>query len=142
MLSKRVLQLRSPGVRFASKAAFGNNLVFLGAPGVGKGTFAKKIAPILGIPDISTGDIIRAEIKNNTPLGLKCKEYTNAGKLVPDEIVSAMVANRLKQADAKNGWILVSAARDSRRRMRCTTPACMHVLHDPHCPAAERTCSL
>lgn len=91
---------------FAAKAAHGNNLVFLGAPGVGKGTFANKIAPLLGVPAISTGDIIRAEIKAGTPLGLKVKEFANAGKLVPDEIVSAMVRERLKKDDAKNGWIL------------------------------------
>jgi hypothetical protein len=90
-----------------AKATGGNNLVFLGAPGVGKGTFANKIAPILGIPAISTGDIIRGEIKAGSPLGLKCKEYTDSGRLVPDEVVSAMVRKRLLDADAKNGWILV-----------------------------------
>lgn len=92
---------------FASKAQYGNNLVFLGAPGVGKGTFANRIAPKLGIPAISTGDIIRAEIKANTPLGNQIKAFANSGKLVPDEIVSTMVRERLKQPDAKNGWILV-----------------------------------
>lgn len=94
-------------IRTFSKATGGNNLVFLGAPGVGKGTFANKIAPILGIPAISTGDIIRGEIKAGSPLGLKCKEFTDSGKLVPDEVVSAMVRKRLLDADAKNGWILV-----------------------------------
>lgn len=93
---------------FASRAKYGNNLVFLGAPGVGKGTFANRIAPKLGIPAISTGDIIRAEIKAGTPLGNQVKAYANSGKLVPDEIVSAMVRERLKQPDAQNGWILVS----------------------------------
>jgi hypothetical protein len=93
---------------FSARAARGNNLVFLGAPGVGKGTFANKIAPKLGVPAISTGDIIRAEIKAGTELGKKVKEYANAGKLVPDEIVSAMVRERLKKPDAQNGWILVS----------------------------------
>ncbi len=73
---------------------------------MGKGTFANKIAPVLGIPTISTGDIIRGEIKAGSALGLKCKEFTNAGKLVPDEIVSAMVVKRLAEKDAANGWIL------------------------------------
>ncbi len=99
---------------FASKAQYGNNLVFLGAPGVGKGTFANRIAPKLGIPAISTGDIIRAEIKANTPLGNQIKAFANSGKLVPDEIVSAMVRERLKQPDAKNGWILVRNKRKSK----------------------------
>lgn len=108
-MSKRVMLLTTCGVRnFAAKAQYGNNLVFLGAPGVGKGTFANRIAPKLGVPSISTGDIIRAEIKKDSPLGKKVKEYANSGKLVPDEIVSEMVRLRLKEPDAQNGWILVS----------------------------------
>ena len=87
--------------------AAGLNLVFLGAPGVGKGTFANKIAPLLNIPAISTGDIIRGEIKAGSALGKQCQEFTNSGKLVPDEVVSAMVAKRLQEPDAQRGWILV-----------------------------------
>jgi adenylate kinase len=90
---------------FSTTAA--RNLVFLGAPGVGKGTFANKIAPLLSIPAISTGDIIRAEIKAGSALGKQCKEFTDSGKLVPDEVVSAMVRKRLQEPDAKRGWILV-----------------------------------
>lgn len=92
---------------FSTATPAGRNLVFLGAPGVGKGTFANKIAPLLSIPAISTGDIIRGEIKAGTALGLQCKAYTDSGKLVPDEVVSAMVRNRLKAPDAQKGWILV-----------------------------------
>jgi len=107
---------------FSQTAAFGNNLVFLGAPGVGKGTFANKIAPVLGIPAISTGDIIRAEIKAGSPLGLKCKEYTDSGKLVPDDVVSAMVRKRLLDADAKRGWILVRDPKSPSRALPSTLP--------------------
>ena len=90
-----------------SAASKVHNLVFLGAPGVGKGTFANKIAPLLSIPAISTGDIIRGEIKAGSELGKRCKEFTESGKLVPDEVVSAMVRKRLQEADAQRGWILV-----------------------------------
>jgi adenylate kinase len=79
---------------------------FLGAPGVGKGTFAARVAKKLGIPTISTGDIIRGEIKNGTPLGNEVKAFSNSGKLVPDAIVTAMVKNRLSEPDAKKGFIL------------------------------------
>ncbi len=97
-------------MRAFSTASRAHNLVFLGAPGVGKGTFANKIAPLLRIPAISTGDIIRAEIKAGSALGAQLKEFTNTGKLVPDEVVSAMVRKRLQEPDAKSGWILVRAA--------------------------------
>ena len=93
-------------------ARFANNLIFLGAPGVGKGTFASKIAPLLGVPAISTGDIIRAEIKGGTELGKKCQAYTNSGQLVPDEVVSSLVRKRLQEADAQKGWILVSEGQE------------------------------
>ena len=88
-------------------AAHGNNLVFLGPPGVGKGTFAGRIAKKLGVPAISTGDIIRGEIKAGTALGAKVVAFSDAGQLVPDEIVTAMVKHRLDQPDAKAGYILV-----------------------------------
>ena len=86
----------------------GHNYVFLGAPGVGKGTFAARVAKKLNIPAISTGDLIRAEIKAKTSLGLKMKEISDSGKLVPDEIVTAMVQKRLAEPDASQGYILVS----------------------------------
>lgn len=81
-------------------------LIMLGAPGAGKGTQAKKVAEKYSIPHISTGDIFRANIKNQTELGLKAKEYMDKGLLVPDELVVDIVADRLLEEDCKNGFIL------------------------------------
>ena len=66
-------------------------LILLGAPGAGKGTQAEIISRKLGIPTISTGNILRAAVKNGTPVGLKAKEYMEAGKLVPDEVISGIL---------------------------------------------------
>ncbi len=81
-------------------------IVMLGAPGAGKGTQAKKISEKYSIPHISTGDIFRANIKENTELGQKAKTYMDKGQLVPDELVVDLVVDRLKQDDAKNGYVL------------------------------------
>ncbi|MCD0447077.1 adenylate kinase [Glycomyces sp. A-F 0318] len=81
-------------------------LVLVGPPGAGKGTQAEIIAERLGIPKISTGDIFRANVSGGTPLGLKAKEYMDAGELVPDEVTNDMVADRLAQDDAKDGFLL------------------------------------
>lgn len=81
-------------------------LIMLGAPGAGKGTQAKKIAAKYDIPHISTGDIFRANIKNETELGKKAKGFMDQGLLVPDELVLELVADRLSQADAKKGFVL------------------------------------
>jgi len=81
-------------------------LVLLGPPGSGKGTYAQRIGPKLGIPHISTGDMFRENIKNKTELGKKAKEYIDKGELVPDEITIEMLKQRLEQDDAKNGFIL------------------------------------
>ncbi|GAA2292155.1 adenylate kinase [Glycomyces scopariae] len=81
-------------------------LVLVGPPGAGKGTQAEIIAERLGIPKISTGDIFRANVSGGTPLGLKAKEYMDAGELVPDEVTNEMVADRLAQDDAKDGFLL------------------------------------
>jgi adenylate kinase len=81
-------------------------ILLLGAPGVGKGTQAKELVAKWGIPQISTGDLLRYNRDHGTPLGLKAKEIMAAGKLVPDELVNAMVAERLKQPDTANGFIL------------------------------------
>lgn len=78
----------------------------LGAPGAGKGTQAKMLAEKYGIPHISTGDIFRANIKNNTELGKKAKSYMDAGQLVPDELVVDLVVDRIKDEDCMKGFIL------------------------------------
>lgn len=80
-------------------------LILLGAPGVGKGTQAQKLMAHLGVPQISTGDILRAEIRKNTPLGQQALTYMNKGELVPDDLILDMVGQRLKASDAKNGVI-------------------------------------
>jgi adenylate kinase len=82
------------------------NVVFLGAPGVGKGTYASRVGPILGIPQISTGDIFRAEAKKGSELGRKVKSIMDAGGLVSDDIVIEVLKGRLREDDAKNGFIL------------------------------------
>ena len=81
-------------------------LVFLGPPGAGKGTQAVSIAAELGVPHVSTGDILRAAVKAGTPLGLEAAGYMNSGGLVPDELVNRMVAERLAKPDCKNGFLL------------------------------------
>jgi adenylate kinase len=81
-------------------------LIFLGAPGAGKGTQAQILAESCGIPHISTGDILRAEVKAETELGLQAKSYMNKGELVPDSLILDMIRGRLSQSDASQGWIL------------------------------------
>ncbi len=81
-------------------------IVFLGPPGAGKGTHAKEVSQILNIPHISTGDIFREHVKNQTDLGIKVKSYLDAGKLVPDELVWEVVKDRIDKEDCKNGFIL------------------------------------
>lgn len=82
------------------------NLIFLGAPGAGKGTQAEIVCKELGIPAISTGNMLREAVKNGTPAGLAAKERMDAGELVPDEIVIGILKDRIAQDDAKNGFIL------------------------------------
>ena len=81
-------------------------LILLGAPGAGKGTQAEILKKKLDIPTISTGNILRAAVKNGTPTGLKAKEYMDAGKLVPDEVIIGIITERLAEDDCKNGYIL------------------------------------
>jgi len=82
------------------------NLILLGAPGAGKGTQAEILCKKLGIPTISTGNILRAAIKEGTPTGIKAKSYIDAGQLVPDEVIIGIVDERLAQSDCANGYIL------------------------------------
>lgn len=81
-------------------------IILLGAPGAGKGTQAQFIMQQYGIPQISTGDMLRAAVKAGTELGLKAKELMDAGKLVTDELVIALVKERITQADCKKGFLL------------------------------------
>ena len=81
-------------------------LILLGAPGAGKGTQAEIISKKLNIPTISTGNILRAAVANGTPVGLKAKEYMDAGKLVPDDVIIGVITERLAEADCQNGYIL------------------------------------
>ena len=82
------------------------NLVLLGPPGAGKGTQADAIARTLRIPQVSTGDIIRAAIRSQTPLGIEFKQYAETGALVPDDLVHRLVEYRLTQADCQPGFLL------------------------------------
>ena len=81
-------------------------IIFLGAPGAGKGTQAEIVSEKLAIPTVSTGNIIRAALKNGTPMGLQAKAYIEAGKLVPDDVVIGIIKDRLAEDDCKNGFIL------------------------------------
>ena len=81
-------------------------LILLGAPGAGKGTQADILCEKLDIPTISTGNILRAAVKNGTPTGLKAKAFRDAGRLVPDEVISGIISERLQEPDCAGGYIL------------------------------------
>ncbi|WP_170857413.1 MULTISPECIES: adenylate kinase [unclassified Leifsonia] len=81
-------------------------MLIVGPPGAGKGTQASRITSAYGIPDISTGDIFRANIKNGTPLGTQVKAIVDAGDYVPDTLTNQLVADRLDEEDARNGFLL------------------------------------
>ena len=81
-------------------------LILLGAPGAGKGTQADILCKELDIPTISTGNILRAAIKNGTPTGMKAKAYMDAGKLVPDDVIIGIITERVAEEDCANGYIL------------------------------------
>ena len=81
-------------------------LILLGAPGAGKGTQAEILSKKLGIPTVSTGNMLRAAMKNGTPVGLQAKSYVDHGKLVPDDVVLDIVQERLAEPDCANGYIL------------------------------------
>lgn len=82
------------------------NIILLGAPGAGKGTQASKIVDAYKLPHISTGDIFRENIKNQTPIGLLAKSYIDKGALVPDEVTCKIVEERISREDCKNGYML------------------------------------
>ena len=82
------------------------NIIFLGAPGAGKGTQAEIVSEKLAIPTVSTGNIIRAALKNETAMGLKARAYIEAGDLVPDDVVIGIIKERLAEPDCANGFIL------------------------------------
>ena len=81
-------------------------MLLMGPPGAGKGTQAKVLAERLNIPAVSTGDIFRANVKDETPLGLEAKRYMDAGEYVPDEVTNRMVRNRIDEPDADPGFLL------------------------------------
>ncbi|MBQ6020833.1 MAG: adenylate kinase [Clostridia bacterium] len=82
------------------------NIIFLGAPGAGKGTQADRVSVKYAIPSVSTGNIIREALRNGTPVGLKAKAYIDAGLLVPDEVVIGIIKERLAKGDCAGGFIL------------------------------------
>lgn len=82
------------------------NIILIGPPGAGKGTQAKRMIDRLGVPQISTGDMFRAAVKEGTPMGKKAKEYMDKGALVPDDVVIGVVKERFEKPDAKKGFVL------------------------------------
>ena len=81
------------------------DIVLFGPPGAGKGTQAQKLSQKYGIPQMSTGDILRANVKNGTELGLEAKKYMDKGELVPDSVLIGIIKSRLLEADCKNGFL-------------------------------------
>lgn len=92
-------------------------LLFVGAPAVGKGTQAKKLAEALGLPHISTGDILRATAAQNTPLGQKVKKFIDLGSLVPDEVMMTIIEERFRRGDTQKGYILDGFPRTAAQAM-------------------------
>lgn len=111
------------------------NLFLLGLPGAGKGTQAARVAKEYNIPHISTGDMFRAAMKNETQLGLEAKKYMDAGELVPDEVTNGIVKERLEEADAKEGFLLdgfprtINQAEALDEMLQATDRSLDHVLY-------------
>jgi adenylate kinase len=104
------------------------NIIFLGPPGAGKGTQAQLICAKLGIPQISTGDMLRSAIAAGTPTGLKAKAFMDAGELVPDAVVIALVQERVAQPDAQKGYILDGFPRTVEQAQALETIAPIHAV--------------
>ena len=100
----------------------GMKLILLGAPGAGKGTQAEILSAKLGIPTISTGNILRAAIKEGTPTGLEAKRYMDAGKLVPDAVIIGIVAQRLAQPDCEKASFWTACPAPSARPRHSIRP--------------------
>src|SRR3954454_13009034 len=81
-------------------------MLLMGPPGAGKGTQAARLAAALGVPAISTGEIFRANVEAQTPLGREAKRYLDAGRYVPDNVTNGLVRERLQDSDAERGWLL------------------------------------
>lgn len=105
-LDQRYAELPARSNHAAAQMSEPGPVLLLGAPGVGKGTQAERLAELWGVPRISTGDILRANVANGTPLGVKANQIIKLGGLVPDEIMTEMVADRLGHADTTMGFIL------------------------------------
>lgn len=110
------------------------NIVLLGAPGAGKGTQAVKIAAQYNVPHISTGDIFRKNIKEQTPIGIVAKSYIDKGNLVPDDVTIEIVKNRISEEDCKNGFILDGFPRNVYQGEALLNIAKIHVVLDVDIP--------
>jgi adenylate kinase len=91
------------------------NLIMLGPPGAGKGTQAERLSEDFGIPHISTGDILRAQVAEGTELGAQAKRYMDAGELVPDDVIIGMITERIAGGDARDGFLLDGFPRNARQ---------------------------
>ena len=94
------------------------NLILLGPPGAGKGTQAERLREDFGLPHISTGDMLRAQVAHGSELGMQAKRYMDAGKLVPDEVIVDMIVQRVSDTDAGDGFLLDGFPRTRHRLTR------------------------
>ena len=117
------------------------NLILLGPPGAGKGTQAERLQDDFGIPHISTGDILRAQVAEGTELGKQAKGYMDAGDLVPDDVIIGMITDRIGQGDARDGFLLDGFPRNPRQAKAMCVKNPAHIYHvdfDP--PKHEGVC--
>ena len=108
-------------------------LVLVGPPGAGKGTQAERLAERLNVPHISTGDLFRSNLRDQTPLGVQAKRFIDAGDLVPDQVTVDMVSDRLDKPDTAGGFIGSSPGRRCCLR-RCTSPRSRPAASGPGSP--------